>query len=205
MSGAVFDHYKDDCQPKPVAPPVTGTFVVCPAVWPQVWTVDGQTYTSVVAFKAALDALLGQTTTFTAPCTFTATAGTVFPPLTFTAVAPPIPAPTGSCGVTNASGQLTITVPVGYVAQVTAAMPPDTAITAGVTVGSVTADYTVGCACWSLSNVDTAPLGAASGTLWAAKTYTLKTFPVRAGVNICYDLVAMTPSQILLATTSATC
>jgi uncharacterized repeat protein (TIGR01451 family) len=69
-----------------VPAPATATLSPCPIVWPMVWSIDSQTYTSIVGFKAALDSFLGLVTVFSPPCTFTAPSGTVFPSLTMTAV-----------------------------------------------------------------------------------------------------------------------
>jgi uncharacterized repeat protein (TIGR01451 family) len=78
-----------DCLPHPAVAPATATFTPCPAIFPMVWDFDGQTYASLAAWKAAISAFMGTTVGYTAPCTFTAPAGSVFPPLTLSAAPAP--------------------------------------------------------------------------------------------------------------------
>jgi hypothetical protein len=81
------------CEAAVVPPvPVTAAFTPCPATFPMKWDFDQQVYPSLAAWKAAISNFMGVTVGYTAPCTFTAPAGSVFPALTLSAPpAPPVP------------------------------------------------------------------------------------------------------------------
>lgn len=84
------------CCPDPVAivpaPPVTATVSPCPV--PVCFTWGGETYNSIVAFANDIKSLVSGATYNVATCTFSAPAGSVFPPLMVVACAPVVVPPT---------------------------------------------------------------------------------------------------------------
>jgi hypothetical protein len=182
----------------PPPPPVTQTISPCPVVFPMVWDYDGATYPTLGAFVTAYKAaMMPAVVTFDAPCTLSGANGTVFLPSVLSAVpVVPPPPPSKTCGVTDATGQYPFTIPEGSIANITMVAPPDTLVSDTVNVGATSIDYSQNGCCWCMSNVDSAPNAMLSNTIIAAGTHTLTTFPVRAGIPVCVELVKMTPSEI---------
>jgi hypothetical protein len=90
---------------------------------------------------------------------------------------------------TDANGLLQLNVPPGYVAQVTAVAPPDTAVNAMTAVDGALLPVTdADDCCVCAANVDTTPVAPVSMLIDAPGPYTITTFPARADMRVLVTL-----------------
>jgi hypothetical protein len=109
-----------DCLTAPVQAvtppdPVTKIITPCPTTFPMVWDYDGASYPALGAFVNAYKAaMLPVAVTFTAPCTFSAPAGTVFLPTALSVVPVVPPASSFALGGTGTPLPCPVVYPVTY-------------------------------------------------------------------------------------------